>query len=126
MKAEGSTFYLKKGESIHIKYDSNTMLPILHAFDNVIDSDISLALTGWLTDENNQNLSYMRKWLLRALQRIFHLSFQHLQWIGRHGWLGAIGFKIGKTTVIPPKCATCQFAKQERLPRPGKTIKVDK
>ena len=102
------------------------MLPIMHTFDNVICSAKSLALTGLINDENNQNLSYMRKWLLRAHQIIGHLSFQHLQWIGRQGWLGAIGLKIGKATVIPPKCVTCHFSKQERLPRPGKTIKVDK
>ena len=68
----------------------------------------------------------MRKWLLRDHQIIVHLSFQNLPWIGRQCWLGGIGLKIGKATFIPPKCATCQFAKQERLPGPGKTIKVDK
>ena len=98
----------------------------MNAFDNVIDSAKSLALNGWLTDENNQNMSYMRKWSLRAYKRIGNLGFQHLQWIECQGWLGAIVLKIGKTTVIPPKCAICQFSKQERLPRPGKTIKVDK
>ena len=38
MTSEGATFCLKKGEAIHIKYDSNTKLPIFNAFDNVIDS----------------------------------------------------------------------------------------
>ena len=94
MTEEGAIFYFKKGEANHIKYDSTNMLPIFHAFDNVIDSSKSLALTGWLTDENNHNLSYMRKWLLRYHQIIGHLSFQHLQWIGLQDFLGAIGLKI--------------------------------
>ena len=61
------------------------MLSILHAFDNVIYYTKSLALTGWLADENNLNLSYMRKWLLRAHERIGHIIFQNLQRIEIQG-----------------------------------------
>ena len=48
-----------------------------------------------------------------------------MQWLGRKGFFGPIGEKFGSTTTCAPKCATCQFAKQERNPKPGKTIKVD-
>ena len=55
--------------------------------------------------------------------RIFQ---QNLQWIGRQGWLGPIGEKMGSTTVDAPKCAACQFGKQERTPKAGATVKRDR
>ena len=81
LKSQGAILFLKKSNSIQIKYASNTMLPILHSFDNAIYSTKYLALTGWITDKNNQNLSYMRKWLLIAHQRMGNIYFQHLKWI---------------------------------------------
>ena len=54
-----------------------------------------------------------------------HLSPQHLQWIGLKGFFGKIVDKFGSTTAFPTKFAICQFAKQKRNPKPGKTIKVD-
>jgi hypothetical protein len=29
---------------------------------------------------------------------------------------------MGSTTVLPPKCATCQLGKQERTPKQGTTL----
>ena len=54
------------------------------------------------------------------------MGFQHLQWISRKGHLGKFGEKVGKTTVIAPKSASCIFSKQDRSPRKGSTTCKDK
>ena len=48
-----------------------------------------------------------------------------MQWIGRQVWLSKIGKRIGQSSVHPPRCASCQFGKQERSPKAGSTRKVD-
>jgi hypothetical protein len=47
------------------------------------------------------------------------MGFQWLQWLGRQGILGQAGEQMGSTTVKPPKCAACQFGKQQRNPKQG-------
>jgi hypothetical protein len=82
--------------------------------------------TVCVTDEANQNLTNNQKNMLRWHWKLGHVGFQQLQWIGRQGWLGKVGELFGDTKVHPPKCASCQFGKQERTPRKGSTVKVDK
>ena len=68
----------------------------------------------------------MQKQLLKSHEKLNHLGFQQLKWIGRKGWLSPLGNKIGHSSIDPPKCAACQFGKQARTPREGITIKRDK
>ena len=70
----------------------------------------------------NQNLTYLQKVLLQQHFRLGHVGFQQLQWIGRQGILGKLGERMGKTSVHPPKCAACQFGKQDRNPKEGSTV----
>ena len=46
-----------------------------------------------------------------------------MKWLGQTGLFGAIGVKMSKEGVKIPKCAACQFGKQERTPKGGSTIK---
>ncbi len=54
-----------------------------------------------------------------------HVGFQRLQWIGRQGWLGKFGECFDQSSIKAPKCAACQFGKQECNPKAGMTRKVD-
>jgi hypothetical protein len=123
---QGITLKMAPNKSVFIKYNKQTRLPILPAFSNAVESAETLALSGSLLDEANQNLSWGMKWLLKMHVRLGHIGFSHLQWIGQQGWLGGIGQKLGKGKTVYPKCATCLFSKQERRPKPGKVIKIDK
>ena len=73
------------------------------AFKNVIDSAQTLALSGYLYDETYQNLSWIRKCLLKLHVNLGHLGFTNVQWLGRKGYFGGLGEKFGETTVKPPK-----------------------
>ena len=97
-----------------VPYNDKTKLPVLPGFSNALSSAETLAMTGCLYDEANQNLSWAKKWLLKMHVRLGHIGFNHLQWIGRQGWLGGLGIKLGDTCLDAPKCATCLFSKQER------------
>ena len=48
-----------------------------------------------------------------------------VKWLGRSGLFGPLGIKFGKDQVKIPKCAACQFGKQERNPKGGTTTKKD-
>ena len=111
MKYGMCTFSLQRNTSVHVKYDAQTRLPVLRCFRNVIDSAQTLALSGYLYDETNQNLSWIRKCLLKMHVKLGHLGFGHVQWLGRKGFFGKLGEKFGKTEVELPKCASCQFSK---------------
>ena len=108
----GSEFKFQDGNVVSIKNDDRLKLPIFRCFANATRTAESLALTC-VTDERNQNLTSLQKKLLQWHFKLGHVGFQNLQWIGRQGWLGPIGEKMGSTTVDAPKCAACQFGKQE-------------
>ena len=101
------TFCLRRTTSINVKYDDQTRLPVLHCFRKVIDSAQTLALSGYLYDETNQNLFWIRKCLLKVHVKLGHLGFTHVKWLGRKGFFGGLGEKFGDTAVEPPKCASC-------------------
>ena len=121
----GSEFKFQDGNVVSIKNDDRLKLPIFRCFANATRTAESLALTC-VTDEQNQNLTSLQKKLLQWHFKLGHVGFQNLQWIGRQGWLGPIGEKMGSTTVDAPKCAACQFGKQERTPKAGTTVKRDR
>ena len=112
--------------TITVPYNKETHLPVLPAFRNTIDTAKSLALTGLVTDESNQNLTFLRKWILKYHWKLGHVGFSCLQWIGRQGWLGAIRKNLREPNVEPPKCAACLFGKKERNPKAASKTLHDK
>jgi hypothetical protein len=106
-----------------LQYCENTHLPRLRVYRNAMDNAKALALKGCVTDEVNQNLTSTQKLALRFHFRLGHIAFQHIQWLGRQGLLGAEGVKMGgKTSFTIPKCAACQFGKQGRTPTAGHRV----
>ena len=106
MEYEGISFSLSPNKHVFVPYNEDTKLPVMPAFANVISSAETLAMTGCLHDEANQNLSWAKKWLLKMHVCLGHIGFKHLQWIGRKGWLGGLGIKLGDNNLDAPKCAT--------------------
>jgi hypothetical protein len=94
-------------------------------FQNALHSAKTLALKGSVTDEVNQNLTQIQKLALQLHFRLSHIAFQHVQWLGRQGWLSPEGVKMGMATRTAPKCAAGQFGKQSRTPTPGKQVSFD-
>ena len=123
--ADRAVLNLGGGEcaEVSIPYDSTTHLPILRAYRNALSTANALTLKGCVSEETNQNLTFRQRLLLRFHFRLGHLSFGHTQWLGRQGWLGPQGSKMGHGTIEPPKCATCQFGKQSKTPD-GSTTQV--
>jgi hypothetical protein len=116
-----SVFMLPNGKSLTISYEHVTRLPIVRCFHDAIKTAEGLAMPC-VTDERNQNLTTLQKLLLQWHFKLGHLGFGAVQWIGRQGWPGKSGEKMGKTSVSAPKCAACQFGKQERRPKAGSTV----
>ena len=119
-----TTLELGPNVTVTIPHDESTRLPKLRCFANALETAESLAM-GYVIDEFNQNLTHLQKILLQLHWRMGHVGFQRLQWIGRHGWLGKVGERFGQSSVKAPKCAACQFGKQERNPEAGTTRKID-
>ena len=92
---------------------------MLQTFDNVGETAQSLAAMGCVSSEQNQNLTHLQRALLQWHHKLGHIGFETVQWIGRQGWLGQLGEKAGGTNVKWPKCAACQFGKQERNSKGG-------
>jgi hypothetical protein len=113
------------GRETTIELCETTHLPQLRVFQNALESAKALALKGCVTDEVNQNLTGAQKLALRYHFRLGHIAFNHVQWLGRQGWLGPEGVKMGKASISNPKCAACQFGKQARTPTPGKRVQFD-
>ena len=44
---------------------------------------------------------------------------QHVQWLGRQGYLDNLGKRWDSATVKPPKCAACLLGKQKGKSTPG-------
>ena len=114
-----------KQTTITIPYDVNTHLPTVRAYHNALNTAKLLALKGCVTEEINQNLTNAQKLLLRVHFKLGHLGFTTVQWLGRQGWLGTLGAKMGRSTLQIPKCAACQFGKQHRTPVPTQHIRHD-
>jgi Reverse transcriptase (RNA-dependent DNA polymerase) len=120
----GSKFHFAPGKDLSISNDPTLKLPTLQCFNNAVETAEALALTC-VTDERNQNLTNLQKTLLQWHFKLGHVGFQNLQWIGRMGWLGPRGEKMGATSVEAPICGSCQYGKQERTPKGGSTITKD-
>jgi hypothetical protein len=124
MDHNGTALEFNNNTKATMPHDACTRLPKLRAYHDTMKTAESIALVC-ITDERNQNLSSRAKSLLRWHFKLGHLGFQRLQWIGRQGWLGKAGEYFGLSSVQAPKCAACQFGKQERLKTAGKTASVD-
>jgi hypothetical protein len=99
----GSSFlHLPNKHVITLGYDSLTNLPMLTCFWNLDDTAAGLAMTC-LSNEMNQNPTFLQIVLLQWHFCTGHLGFQRLQWCGREGQPG-LGF--GHSSVSAPKCAS--------------------
>jgi hypothetical protein len=103
-----------------ICYDRATFLPRIRAYKDAVNTATTLSLQGCVTEEVNQNLTSAQKTLLRWHFRLGHIAFAAVQWLGRQGYLGDHGNKMGHTQVEAPKCAACQLGKQGKRPIPTK------
>ena len=121
---DSSVLCLANGQTITFSHDRSNGLPLLHCFKDALASAKTLAQTC-VTDELNQNLTNLQKALLQWHFRLGHMGFKWLQWLGRSGILGPAGERWGKSTVCPPKCAACQFGKQQRTPKAGQKTTRD-
>ena len=98
---------INKKETISVDYNEKTRLPILTAYENVIGTAQMLSLSRFITDGKNQNLTFMQKQLLKSHEKLNHLGFQQLKWIGRKGWLGLLGNKIRYSSIDILKFTIC-------------------
>ena len=80
-------------------------------------------VVAWTTDEQKNNLTYIQKHLLKWYCRIGHLGLQHIQWIVRKLWLGKFSTKFDRTTIIPTRCASYLYGKQDINPKKGATLR---
>ena len=119
-----STLEFPSGKKLTVGYESTVKLPVMHAFDSALETAEALAM-GCVTAESNQNITRLQKVLLQWHFRLGHIAFGTVQWIGRQGWLGKLGEKMGSTSVKAPKCAACLYGKQERTPKQGSTTTPD-
>ncbi len=119
-----SCFAFTDGSMVTMQFDNTTHLPILHTFQDATKVAESL-LTSCVTDEMNQNLTSLQKLMLQWHFKLGHIGFQHLQWIARQGWLGKLAEKFGVSSVAPPKCAACQFGRQQCNPTAGSKTKKE-
>ena len=110
---------LPGNKSITIPLDNNTFLPIMKCFKSAEDMASSLALTGCVSDEVNQNLIYLQKVMLQWHYKLGHVGFSTIKWMGRHGWLGKIGEKMGSDRVQCSiiKCAAYSFGNKAEPPK---------
>ena len=118
-----ATLQLQNGSTLTIPYHSTTHLPMVIGYKKAVKVAEGLAMTGCITNETNQNLTFWGKWLLRWHFKLGHLGFAATQWIGRQGILGISGTKWGSTKVLHPKCAACLFGKQQCTPTKTKNTK---
>ena len=70
-----SVLHLPNGNTITMKYNQETFLPILPAFKNILETGKTLALEGCVSGEQNQNLTSLQKLLLRWHFKLGHLGF---------------------------------------------------
>ena len=92
-----------------------TRLPVIQMFRNATTTPKQFAMSGCVTDKNNQNLDRKTMLLLQYHFRLGHQSMAIVQWRGRQGRLGKLGELMG-VGAKHPKCAACQFGKQHKTP----------
>ena len=119
-KLNGSKFTWANGNHITVPYDPMTFLPTIRAYKDAISTAVTLGLQGCVTEDTNQNLNAKQKLLLRFHYRLGHIGFSTVQWLGRQGWLGSNGIKMGHANLAAPKCAACLYGKQKCTPSPSK------
>ena len=112
---------LPGNHTVTVPYDSVSYLPVLQTFGSVCQSSEKLALLGNVTLEQNQNLTFSQKLLLKWHYKLGHVGFNVVKWIGRQGLFGKLGEKMGAESVGTStiKCSACQYGKQERNPKGG-------
>jgi hypothetical protein len=103
------------------------MLPLLYVSTNMSKSEASYTTyeSASLLDEKNQNLSYSQKVILAWHQKLNHIGFGHVKWLASKGYIGnktRLAFSKLEQFELP-KCATCQFGKQERKSTPERQSK---
>ena len=121
-----SILKLSEQVPITIKYGQTTHLPMLHVYKIIYRTTDSLSITRFVTIEYNQNPAHLENFLLQWHFKLGHTGFYKFQWIGRQFWMGKLGEKMGSNNVNIPKCAACQYGKQERNPKYGTSQSKDK
>ena len=115
-KLHGCKFTWRDGKHVNVPFDPVTFLPTIRTYHNAISTAKTLGLNGCVTQEVNQNLNTQQKLLLCYHFKLGHLGFSVVQWLGRQGWLGSQGIKMGHANLSAPKCAACLYGKQGRTP----------
>ena len=110
-----ASFIWDKEGTVPIPIHSVTRLPVIQTFRDATTTAKQFAMSGCVTDENNQNLDRKTKLLLQYHFRLGHQNMAIVQWLGRQGWLGKVGELMGVGSKHP-KCAACQFGKQHKTP----------
>ena len=88
-----------------------------------------LNATRNLLESRNINLDDPSKELLGWHYKLVHVSMKRIQWMMRQGLLATterakrLHTRAAQLTILP-LCVACQFAKQRRRPKPGKTHTV--
>ena len=72
-----------KNKRVLVPYDTTTLLPILIYDKDVTNTDELFYLCAWTTDEQNTNLTYIYKNLLKWHFHIGNIGLQQLQCIAR-------------------------------------------
>jgi hypothetical protein len=116
----------ENGLEVFVSIDKEVGLPMLSCSINSSRKGLEVCLCGSIMSDRNKNLSTLQRELLRWHYCLGHINFQNLQWIGRQGILGELGYKWGSTTVKAPICEPCQYGKQARTPKQGSTSKREK
>ena len=62
---EKATLKLDNGSTLTIPYHPITHLPVITSYKQTLKLAEGMALKGCITTENNQNLTFWSKWLLR-------------------------------------------------------------
>ena len=89
-------------------------LPIILAFTSVDKASQKTVILHNIITPENKNLAGLQRKLLQLHNKLGHIRFQTLQWIGRQEKLGPDGTQWGKSTVSLSICEAYQQRKQAR------------
>ena len=122
MRQDVSVLRLKDKRLIMVPYNNVNRLPLLYISTDLKKSESAFAKyeEGGLLDKKNQNLSTAQKIVLAWHQKLNHIGFDHVRWLAKQGYLGnkTKSACANMTQLDMPRCATCQFGKQQRRPTP--------
>ena len=76
---EKATLKLDNGNTLTIPYNLITHLPVITSYKQTMKLAEGMALKGCMRSENNQNLSFWSKCLLRWHFKLGHLNFALIQ-----------------------------------------------